>query len=340
MIAPWQLAVRLEAAGVLGMNARNGNYILPCNPRRLYPLVDNKLLTKELAQRAGLSVPELYASFRFSGEIRRAREMLDKYQNFVVKPANGSRGNGIIVIKGRIGDNLRLASHRLMSWDDLRFHMQDTLSGIYSLGGQDDSVIVEYCVEFDRVFEGITHLGVPDIRLIAYKGVPVMGMLRLPTSESEGKANLHQGAIGAGIDLARGRTLTAVWRNSIVAQHPDTLAEVSGVQIPHFDRMLEIAAGCNGMTGLGYVGVDLVLDRTQGPMMLELNARPGLNIQIANRAGLAARLEAVDRSNAGQLPLAERIAFAKKNFGVEVALNASMPHNKMAGARPAIRILM
>lgn len=324
MIAPWQLATRLKAAGVLGMNARNGNYVLPHNPRKMYPLVDDKLKTKDLAKRAGLSVPELYASFRFSGEIRRARELLDKYQNFVIKPANGSRGNGILVVKGRIGDNLRLASRRLMAWDDLRFHMQNALSGIYSLGGQDDSVIAEYCVEFDPVFQSITFLGVPDIRLIAYKGVPVMAMLRLPTSESEGKANLHQGAIGAGIDLASGRTLTAVWRNSIVTQHPDTLAEVSGVPIPHFDRMLEIAAGCNVMTGLGYVGVDLVLDRDQGPMMLELNARPGLNIQIANRAGLGARLEAVDRSGAERLRAAERIAFAKEKFGVEAASSASI----------------
>ena len=315
MIAPWQLAASLKAVGVLGMNARNGNYVLPHNPRKMYPLVDDKLKTKELAKHAGLSVPELYASFRFSGEIRRVRELLDKYQNFVIKPANGSRGNGILVIKGRIGDNLRLASRRLMGWDDLRFHMQNALSGIYSLGGQDDSVIAEYCVEFDPVFQSITFLGVPDIRLIVYKGVPVMAMLRLPTSESEGKANLHQGAIGAGIDLASGRTLTAVWRNSIVTQHPDTLAEVSGVLIPYFDRMLEIAAGCNAMTGLGYVGVDLVLDRDKGPMMLELNARPGLNIQIANRTGLGARLESVDQANAGSLPRAERIAFAKETFG-------------------------
>ena len=313
-MTPWRIAQRLAARGVLGMNARNGNYISLANPRRRYPLVDDKLLTKELAQRVGLATPELYACFRYSGEIRHARERLDKYESFVVKPANGSRGNGILVIKGRVGDNLRLANHRLLTWDDLKFHMQNTLSGIYSLGGQDDQVIVEYCVEFDRVFEGITHLGVPDIRLIAYKGVPVMGMLRLPTSESEGKANLHQGAIGAGIDLVSGRTLTAVWRNSIVAQHPDTLVTVSGVQIPYFDCMLEIAASCNEMTGLGYVGVDLVLDRKQGPLMLELNARPGLNIQIANRAGLGARLVAVDRADAGSLPPAERIAFAKNNF--------------------------
>jgi alpha-L-glutamate ligase-like protein len=318
-MTPWQVAHRLEQAGVLGMNGRNGDYILPCNPRRLYPLVDDKLLTKELARKAGVATPELYAAFRYSGEIRPARDLLDKYENFVIKPANGSRGNGILVIKGRVGDSLRLASHRLMSWDDLRFHMQNTLSGIYSLGGQEDSVLAEYCVEFDRVFESITHLGVPDIRLITYKGVPVMGMLRLPTSESEGKANLHQGAIGAGIDLASGRTLTAVWRNSVVTQHPDTLANVSGVQIPHFDRMLEIAAGCNAMTGLGYIGVDLVLDRTKGPLMLEINARPGLNIQIANQAGLATRLQAVDRADAGKLSAAERITFATENFKADLA---------------------
>jgi alpha-L-glutamate ligase-like protein len=316
MMMPWNLARELGRVGVLGMNGRNGAYISQVNQRRLYPLVDDKLLTKELAQKAGLAVPELYAAFRYNGEVRNARALLDRYQNFVIKPANGSRGNGILVIKGRVGDSVRLGSHRLMSWDDLRFHMQNTLSGIYSLGGQEDSVIAEYCVEFDPVFQSITHLGVPDIRLIAYKGVPVMGMLRLPTSESEGKANLHQGAIGAGIDLVSGRTLTAVWRNSVVHHHPDTLAEVGGVQIPHFDRMLEIAAGCNAMTGLGYVGVDLVLDRAKGPLMLELNARPGLNIQIANRAGLASRLAAVDRADVGKMPVAERVSFAKEAFGI------------------------
>ena len=178
---PWGISHRLHEVGLLGMNARNGAYILPCNARKLYPLVDDKLLTKQLANEAGIATPELYATFQYSAEIRHSREVLDKYPNFVVKPANGSRGNGILVIKGRVGDNLRLANRRLMSWDDLRFHMQNTLSGIYSLGGQDDHVIAEYCVEFDHAFDSITFLGVPDIRLIAYKGVPVMGMLRLPT---------------------------------------------------------------------------------------------------------------------------------------------------------------
>ena len=47
---------------------------------------------------------------------------------------------------------------------------------------------------------------------------------------------------------------------------------------------------------MGYLGVDIVLDRKQGPMLLEANARPGLAIQIANGQGLIPRFEAVDRA--------------------------------------------
>jgi hypothetical protein len=47
-------------------------------------------------------------------------------------------------------------------------------------------------------------------------------------------------------------------------------------------------------TGLGYIGADVVLDARRGPMVLELNARPGLAIQLANRAGLMPRLDTVD----------------------------------------------
>jgi glutathione synthase/RimK-type ligase-like ATP-grasp enzyme len=67
------------------------------------------------------------------------------------------------------------------------------------------------------------------------------------------------------------------------------------MEVPYWDRMLEIAAKSYEITGLGYLGVDLVLDKELGPLMLELNARPGLNIQIANRCGMSGRLEAVDK---------------------------------------------
>jgi alpha-L-glutamate ligase-like protein len=199
----------------------------------------------------------------------------------------------------------------------LAFHLSNILSGIFSLGGQTDSAMIEYRVQFDTVFERVTYRGVPDMRIIVFLGVPVMAMVRLPTREARGKANLHQGAIGAGIDIATGRTLTAVWHDRIVTEHPDTGNAVQGVQIPHWDTLLEIAAKSFELTNLGYLGIDLVLDKQQGPLILELNARPGLNIQIANRAGLRHRLGAVlaRRSDLASVP--DRVAFAKEHFAVE-----------------------
>jgi predicted ATP-grasp superfamily ATP-dependent carboligase len=44
---------------------------------------------------------------------------------------------------------------------------------------------------------------------------------------------------------------------------------------------------------LGYVGVDIVLD-VSGPMVLEVNKRPGLEIQNTNLAGLLQRLKYIE----------------------------------------------
>jgi len=196
----------------------------------------------------------------------------------------------------------------------MEFHVNNLLSGIYSLGGRPDKALIEYRVLFDPVFEQVAYQGIPDIRIIVYFGVPVMAMVRLPTRMSKGKANLHQGAIGAGIDISTGRTMTAVWRNSIVAKHPDTGNPVSGIQVPYWDKLLDIAARSWELTGLAYQGIDIVLDRQQGPMILELNARPGLAIQIANRIGLRHRLERIEENRGALTEIPDRVAFAKKHF--------------------------
>ncbi len=88
------------------------------------------------------------------------------------------------------------------------------------------------------------------------------------------------------MDIDRGILLTAVHRNGIVSHHPDTGQAITGIVIPHWEEILHLAAGAGDMTGLGYIGVDVVMDENRGPLLLELNARPGLQIQMANRAGL------------------------------------------------------
>ena len=260
---------------------------------------------------AGLPVPELYGVISSHREVRDLPRMVEAHRDFVVKPAQGSGGDGILVVSARVKDRnvYRLVDGTVLGEDDMEHHLSNIISGQYSLGGHRDVALVEYCVKFDSTFAEHAFRGVPDIRVIVYRGYPVMGMVRLPTRRSHGKANLHQGAVGAGIDLATGQTTHGVIGNALVTEHPDSGATIAGLQIPQWDYLLQFAARCYDLTGLGYLGVDIVLDRDKGPMLLELNARPGLNIQIANRCGLRSRLALVSPRPSGA-SVEERVAFA------------------------------
>ncbi|MGB5658349.1 MAG: alpha-L-glutamate ligase-like protein [Thermoanaerobaculia bacterium] len=305
---------RLRERGVLGINRRNSAYVRLWNPRRLYPLVDDKLRTKELAIASGMPVPELYAVVTAQHDVRGLRKALADREQFVVKPAHGSGGNGILIIIGRRGELYLKSSGAVMDWAELDHHISNSLSGLYSLGGQRDRVLVEYFVQSEPELEKISYRGVPDIRLIVYRGFPAMAMIRLPTHLSDGKANLHLGAVGVGIDLSKGVTLQGVQGTEVVVLHPDTGNCLEGLEIPHWDQILKLAAECFDMTGLGYLGVDLVLDHQHGPLILELNARPGLAIQIANCAGLHTRLALIDEHADPSDSLEDRIAFSRQHF--------------------------
>ena len=301
----------LREMGICGVNERSAALIFPHNRRRFYPRVDNKVLTKEIAMRFQVPVPELYGVIQFHHELRNLEQTIAPYDRFVIKPARGAQGKGILLIASRDGDTYVQTSGQRLSPKDLRYYVSGILSGLYSLGGQVDQALIEYMLTSDPFFRAISFGGVPDIRIIVYKGAPVMAMVRLPTRESRGKANLHQGAVGMGVEITTGLSTHAVYKNRPVAQHPDTGAMLTGLQLPAWDQMLEMAAHAFEMTELGYVGVDIAIDKDRGPMILELNARPGLSIQIANRAGLLRRTAAVDRLALDGKSPAERVALIK-----------------------------
>ncbi|MDY6973202.1 MAG: alpha-L-glutamate ligase-like protein [Thermodesulfobacteriota bacterium] len=298
--------------GILGINRRNAEYILPVNQREFYPLVDDKLLTKELAVKNGLNVPPLYGVIRYHHQIPSIMDIGERHLHFVVKPSKGSGGQGILVLTRRSPDTFERASGVVLGDNDLKYYISGILAGLYSLGGQEDKALVEYRIEPSPVFAKVTFRGVPDVRLIVYRGVPIMAMLRLPTKESNGKANLHNGAIGVGVDLQTGVTLQGVHHTRLVTTHPDTEENIKGISIPYWKDILNIGARSYDMTGLGYIGVDVAVDQTQGPMILEFNARPGLSIQIANRAGLVPRLNAVDAADLRGMSIEERILMGQR----------------------------
>ncbi len=320
MIKRWRA---LRKRGVMGINERNGDFVLKYNNRKFYPYVDDKIITKERAIAAGINVPEMYGVIETERDIKDLPKILKDHTQFVIKPAQGAGGDGILVIGDKFDDRrYKTVSGRLVTLDEIEYQISSTLTGLYSLGGNRDRALIEYKVNSDPIFSSISYEGVPDIRVIVLMGYPVMAMLRLPTRQSNGKANLHQGAIGVGVDLKTGKTLEGTWLNEIIQRHPDTNNHVSNVTLPNWDGFLELATSCYELSQLGYIGVDMVLDEEKGPLVLEINARPGLNIQIANNAGLAARARAVE-AHLAELKKAgkpaesvlERMAFSQRHFG-------------------------
>lgn len=300
--------------GVLGINRRNAELILGHNPRRLFPLVDDKLETKALAREHGIRTPELYGTISAHHELRGLEKMLASRDSFVIKPASGAMGNGVLMVAGRDGDGFVKTSGAKLDLKYMRYHASSILSGLYSLGGRCDRAMVEARVEMHEIFRELTTGGVPDCRVIVFRGVPIMAMIRLPTRMSDGRANLHQGAIAAGVDIAKGTTHHAVHLDRVVSRHPDTGCPMRGIRIPSWEEVLCIAAASADMTGLGYLGVDVVIDESDGPMLLELNARPGLSIQIANGSGLTPLLEKVEAMDLSNRTTADRIDIARSLF--------------------------
>ncbi|UPQ81027.1 alpha-L-glutamate ligase-like protein [Pseudomonas knackmussii] len=318
LIKTWKA---LEAKGIMGINRRNADYVLKYNKRNLYPIVDDKIITKERALEAGIHVPEMYGIIETEKDIEKLSDIVKDHVDFVVKPAQGAGGDGILVIADRFEGRYRTVSGKIITHEEIEHQISNILTGLYSLGGHRDRALIEYRVTPDPIFKSISYEGVPDIRIIVLMGYPVMAMLRLPTRQSGGKANLHQGAIGVGVDLATGITLRGTWLNNKITKHPDTTNAVDGVQLPNWDGFMKLAAGCYELCGLGYIGVDMVLDQDKGPLILELNARPGLNIQIANDCGLTHRAHAVEsriaelKEKGIQETPEERVAFAQQLFG-------------------------
>jgi len=277
--------------GILGLNARNLLYIKPYNPRKAVALADDKLKTKAFLAARGVPVAKIYARIESRDQLR-AFDFKSLPDECVLKPNNGFGGEGIIILKGRKNGQFLEQGKQPISDEKLREHIEDILDGKFSINGREDTAFFEKILVTDRCFAPFHPAGLPDIRIVVFNLVPVMAMLRIPTVESGGKANVHQGGIGIGIDLSKGTTTYATQYNKIIHRLPHG-GSPSGIAIPGWEEILLIASRIQYNTNIGYLAVDLTIDADMGPALLEVNARAGLMVQIANLAPLRARLERV-----------------------------------------------
>jgi len=284
-----------RSKNLLGMNSRNLNYIRPSNSLRAIRIADNKLRTKKILKKANLPVLETYGVIRWSREIE-SFDWTKLPSTFALKPNRGMGGQGILTIYGRkkrYPHPWIKADGSIVKTEDLKNHIFNILEGTFSIAGLPDSAFFEERIKLLKLFKLYVRRGIPDIRIIVYNSVPIMAELRLPTKESGGRSNLHLGGVGVGIDMGSGITTTAICHDRLIEYFPETRLRLRGLQIPNWKSILKLSIEAQRICGLGFIGVDIAIDREKGPIIVELNARPGLSIQIANLTPLADRLRRV-----------------------------------------------
>ncbi len=297
---------------VLTITVRNRDYVGRYNPPDLMTRL-GKEEAKALLVAQGIPVSRSYLLLREQQDVAQLTTWLQTNQRFALKPGSGYGGEGILLVKG-IENGAFQTNKGPMNASRIAAHAAAIIDGEFH-GGQLDSVVVEELLVQHEALKGLVPLGLADVRVISFLGCPVMAMLRLPTKASGGRANLHMGAIAAGVKASNGTVIHSVWKGLPQAYHPDTGQLILGKKLPFWEETLEIAAEAQRLTGLGFAGVDVVIDADKGPLVMEVNRRPGLEIQMANASGLLRRLKMIEGLQTRDLPVEERLQIVKRMDG-------------------------
>jgi len=264
------------------------------NPEQMM-LIGDKVEQKLRLEAKGVPVPRTYMVLEAEDDVMRFQRWLREGKvGFALKPSKGHGGNGVLVL-GRTGSGMLMASSGVSVEPDIVMdHARKILAGSFCGGEPDKAIVEERMVLSKRLRELLTE-GLLDIRVIVYRGFPIMAMTRLPTKRSGGRANIHQGALAAGISISEGRITSATYDRRTVRRHPNTGRDLVGFRFLVWDDVLEASSAASAAMEMGFVGVDLTVDERRGVVVIEVNKRPGLEIQNANGSGLLGRIRYVDR---------------------------------------------
>jgi alpha-L-glutamate ligase-like protein len=313
---------------VLTMTVRNREFVGKYNQPGLMAML-TKDAVKGLLLPLGVPMAATYLVLRDRSELGKFKEWMKQHDVFALKPSSSYGGEGILLVNGRQGDACR-TNMGLMSSSQIETHAFSILEGQFH-GGEKDTAVVEELLIQSESLRDIVPLGLADIRVISFLGYPVMAMMRIPTRASGGKANIHLGAVAAGVRISTGVIFHSVWAGLPSPEHPDTGAALLGWRIPLWDEILEVAAEAQQLAGIGYAGVDIALDSKKGPVVMEVNRRPGLEIQNANAAGLLRRLRMIEQLPRHELPVEERLKIVRKldreNWGIPAGESPIIPES-------------
>jgi len=321
----------INLSHIMGLNARE-KYIKKYNNFSAFQLANDKIYSREILEQYDIAVPNLLFIIEKKQEIDNFKwDKLPK--EFVIKPSQGSQGKGILVLKHYKGDVYQKVNRSFITKDEIKRHLEHVIDGVFSLDKAFDSVIIEERIKAHPSFNILDNNGLPDIRVIVVNMVPIMVMLRVPTKESEGKANIHQGAMAFGIDIKTGKIIHGVSGNKTIT----LTSKMRDFVLPNFDLILEYAVRSQEASGIGYLGVDVTIDQDRGPLVLEMNAQPGLEIQNAVMAPLRYRLQRIE--NLKIKSVEEGIQVAKNLFSKGSEDYIYMSKNNIIGSEIIIQVI-
>ncbi len=323
--------------GILGLNARNLLYVNKYNQKSAIKFANNKLKTKHFLSARGIPVPKLFKVIKSHEDLNNL-DFGSLPGSLVLKPNMGSQGKGILVFKGRSGSDFHHVNGETYTKDDLKKHITDIIDGRFSMGNVRDTAFFEQLIINHKSLQNYTWSGLPDIRVIMHNLVPVMAMLRLPTKESGGRANLSQGALGIGLDIATGKPTHISYKNHIIQEIPEFGKFDPNFKVPYWDEILNISAKSQYITNLGFLGCDIAIDNNNGPILIEINARPGTKIQIANKAPLHKRLKQV--SNITIKSPEKGVRVGKDLFGRKEVINTGKSSQKIIHTEEHVEMII
>ncbi|MBI2831405.1 MAG: hypothetical protein HYX79_04020 [Chloroflexi bacterium] len=289
---------RLFRHSPLGMNFRN-YLVRKSNPLASLRLAKDKVSFKHLLVENGIPTPHTYHEIHDFSDMKLVSALPDE---FVIKPSKSFGGKGVVLLK-RKEDFFVNPSGDKYSVNAVKFHVRKILDGDYSGYLEQDNAIIEERIYPSEKIHFKNLLGLPDIRIFCYDFEPVMAMMRYPTFKSKGRSNLTLGGIGMGLNLENGSI------NYIHSKkdHAEFISEDLGIppsfRMPGWEEMKAIARKSSELANLRISGVDIILDPNDRVMVLEINGRPGLEIQNINEASLleAIRAQEALRLRAGQI---------------------------------------
>lgn len=285
------------------MNQRNNIYVKEFNPDRGIRLANNKEQTKKFLSQRSIPVPKTFIHIKTRQEWFHFDAWELPVKSFVVKPNKGSKWQGIFVVNDyRKRENIQTKKTTLGKINLYEKQIEDfgyefsiggkrineidfkkkaggIFQGLFSSLGKPDTMLVEDKLIPWAEFELFCQYGLADLRIIMFNLVPVIAMLRVPTKESGGKANLAQGGIGLGVDVVTGKINTLYWQGkSYTSAFPEEWSQFKNKKIPYRQEILEYSANAQYFVNSWYLGMDWVVT-SKWPKLLEINARAWLEIQ-------------------------------------------------------------